>query len=283
MIDCLVIGGNSPIGSCLVGELQSMGHSVAWTSRRKNEVGAYQFDLETLEGLEQLPRARFVALVAAETKFAVCAQEPERTRKINVEAPLAIAKRTFATGGRILFFSSIAVHDGSIDQPGEDAPVTPNSVYGAQKFEVEQRLEALKGNFAILRPSKVITPDFPLFQQWLSSLGKGEVITPFCDMLVAPLALNFVAGCAAKLLLQEDAQGVFQLSARDEVSYFDIALLLAKSIDADLDLVQSSQAHSSSEPGKLWLPVSARLGCARLANAIQIDLPPALDAIESVQ
>jgi len=282
MVDCLVIGGNSPIGAALVNSLQVIGQNVAWTSRRVNDTQALPFNLETLEGLEQLPDAQFVAIVAAETKFAACAEEPQRTRKINVEAPLAIATRTVSKGGRVLFFSSIAVHGGKVDRPTEDSQVTPNSVYGVQKLEAEQGLSDLGGEIAILRPAKVITPDFPLFRLWLEILGKGEVITPFSDLLVAPLALNFVASCAARLLLQTGAVGIFQLSARNEVTYVDIAGWLAESIGADPDLILPSRAVGSSESGKLWLPASARMGCARLLDTIDIELPPAKDAVEAL-
>ena len=57
MLDSLVIGGVSPLGLALVRALEAQGDRVAFTSRRTNPGEGYFFDLETLEGFEDLPAA----------------------------------------------------------------------------------------------------------------------------------------------------------------------------------------------------------------------------------
>ncbi|MBO6784186.1 MAG: sugar nucleotide-binding protein, partial [Alphaproteobacteria bacterium] len=166
MRDCLIVGGDSAIGRALAAELRARGLDVVSTSRRAGRGPDTVFlDLETLDGLGTLPPARHVALLAAETRFAVCAAEPERTHRINVGGPVAVSRRALVEwNARVLFFSSIAVHDGTSDRPGETERPTPNSLYGVQKLEAEDRLFGLGGKVAAIRPSKVVDDGFALFR-----------------------------------------------------------------------------------------------------------------------
>lgn len=289
MTDCLIVGGDASLGAALCGALTMRGLTVVSTSRRADRADRQFLDLDTLEGLDALPAAQTVALVAAETRFAECANAPERTRRINVEAPVAVARKAFGEGARVVFFSSIAVHDGTRDQPGETFPPSPNSTYGEQKRAAELALLTLAdetgGNLAILRPSKVIPPDFALFTQWLTALKAGEVITPFSDMLIAPISRNRAIEAATALLLltgdAPDTRGIFQLSARDQVDYASLARTIAQAIGADAALVQPKLARETLDPATLWLPEYARLGVARLTRACGIEAPPSLEAVET--
>lgn len=281
MLDCLIVGGDSPIGAALAAALAARGATCAATSRRPDRGTDSPFlDLETLEGADALPPARMLALVAAETRFAVCAAEPERTRRINVDAPVALATRALAAGSRVLFFSSIAVHDGTVDRPAENDEPRPASVYGTQKRGAEKALAQRGGDVAILRPSKVIHPGFPLFQDWLDALHAGHSVEPFSDMIVAPVWLDLVARAAAGLLLDTDESGVFQLSATENVTYADIARHMARRVGASESLVRPVAAATRLDPKTLSLPVSARLSCERLRGALGIASPPALEAVD---
>lgn len=283
MSDCLIVGGDSPIGKALADRLRASGLTVFATSRRAQRAGDRPFlDLETLEGAERLPATRYVALVAAETKFATCAAEPERTARTNVEAPVALARHAIGHGARVLFFSSIAVHDGSVDRPPEDAVPTPNSVYGEQKRAAEQRLSELAGDIAIVRPSKVIAPDFDLFVGWLNSLGAAEAVEAFTDMKVAPIGLAFLADTAARLLTADGAAGVFQISAADQVSYADIARYIARRVGAPRELVRSISAAERLDARTLWLPQWARLGCGRLQSSLKVAPPNPFDCVDAL-
>ena len=281
--DGLVVGGDCAIGRALAARLRTARLNVATTSRRHGDGGddAHYFDLETLQGVATLPVSRYLVLVAAETKFTVCAAEPERTALVNVAAPVALARRTVDAGGRVLYFSSIAVHDGSRDRPREDEPPRPNSVYGGQKRTAEERLLALGGDIAVLRPSKVIDNGFPLFRTWLDSLRRGDEVEAFADMMVAPVGVTFLADAAARLLAARNATGIFQISAAEQVSYAEIARHMARRIGAPERLVRPVEAAKQSDPAALWLPRFARLGCGRLTAAIGVAPPDPMEAVDA--
>lgn len=282
MIDCLIVGGDSAIGKRLMRAVEDRGLSVVATSRRTQlPEGMVHLDLETLSGLAALPPARHVALLAAETRFAVCAAEPERTYAINVTAPLDLAAHAVASwDARVLFFSSIAVHDGSIDCPPESLRPTPNSLYGEQKLAAEDGFLADGRNIAALRPSKVVDENFPLFAGWRDALSRGEVIEPFSDMLVSPVWIEEVASIAARLLFDTDETGIFQYSAENQLSYADIAAHIARVKGYEAGLIRPVLAAERLDPATLWLPESARLDCRRL-SAVTGDVPPrAQDVID---
>ena len=282
MIDCLIVGGDSAIGKRLMRAVENRGLSVVETSRRTQLAeGKVHLDLETLTGLSELPPARHVALLAAETRFAVCAAEPERTHAINVTAPLEIAAHAVAAwDARVLFFSSIAVHDGSIDCPPESLRPTPNSLYGQQKLAAEDGLLVDGKNIAALRPSKVVDGDFPLFAGWRDALARGEVIEPFSDMLVSPVWIDDVVDVATRLMFDTVETGIFQYSAENQLSYAEIAAYIAQARGYEADLIRPVQAAERLDPRTLWLPKSARLDCLRLSAATG-DVPPrAQDVID---
>ena len=282
MRDCLIVGGDSAIGRALAVEFAVQGLDVVVTSRRPDRSADAAFlDLETLEGLDELPASRHVVLLAAETRFAVCAAEPERTHAINVEAPVAVARQARdRADARVLFFSSIAVHDGSVDRISEDARPAPNSLYGAQKLEAEDRLFALDADVAALRPSKVVDGIFPLFAGWRDALARGEAVTPFSDMLVSPVWIEDVARVAAEIVSASATSGVYQFSAADQMTYAEIAAVIAGRLGADTGLVQPVRAADRIDPATLWLPESARLDCTRTVAVVGKDIPLSAHAID---
>jgi len=280
MSSCLIVGGDSPLGAGLAGALAARNVKVIRTSRRRTRTDSVFLDLSDPVDPATLPPAPMIALVAAETRFSACTDDPVRSRRINVEAPTAIARQAAERGCRVLFFSSIAVHDGSVDRAPEDAPVHPNTLYGKQKRETEENLLDLGANVACLRLSKVIGPAFPLFLQWRRDLAAGKVIEPFSDMAVAPVSLDCAVDAAVCLLTGTEATGIFQLSARDQVSYADLAWMLARQMGADRGLVRPVRAADRLDPATLWLPAWARMSTQRLEKACGIVAPDARAVVQ---
>lgn len=89
---------------------------------------------------------------------------------------------------------------------------------------------------AILRLSKVVSPMLALFQGWMRDLRAGTPITPFDDLMMAPVPVECVADFTARLL-DERRGGVFQLSGAADVNYVEAARLLALQLGADPELV----------------------------------------------
>jgi dTDP-4-dehydrorhamnose reductase len=278
----LIVGGDSPIGAAMSAHLTAAGFSTFKTTRRKERVTdeTPYLDLETLAGMADLPACQWTVLVASETRFAECERDPEYSEKVNHIAPIKIGCHVQKLGSRVLYFSSIAVHDGTLEHPHEDLEPSPDSLYGRQKRNAEIGLMTALSDVVIIRPSKVIIPDFPMFGQWRAELQAGRCITPFKDMTVAPIWLNTLVDACVRLMTKADVSGIYQLSAQRQISYAEIAAYLIASYGYDQELSHPVSALEKLSNDVAWLPQFATLGCARIQATIGLIPPDPEDAID---
>lgn len=121
----LVIGGDGRVGSALVRELQYRGLDYAFTSRTTRRGGSHYLDLSQWP-LTNVPIADTIYLVAAIPSFVAAEDDPRGTWRVNVDAPLAIARGQ--SEAKIVFVSSDAVS------------FCGHTEYGRQKAHVEAAL-----------------------------------------------------------------------------------------------------------------------------------------------
>lgn len=186
-------------------------------------------------------------LIAARARLAECRRDPEGSARVNVTAPVVLARKFLSQGARIIFLSSDKVFDGSRVRPAPTDPVLPRSVYGQQKAAAERALLALGDGVTVLRLSKVVEPGDALFTGWLSDVSAGRTITPFDDLWLAPVSVNKVVRVLHKLATRE-AAGIFQLSGLEDISYVDAARYLVRKRGADPGLVLEASAAANGVP-----------------------------------
>ena len=247
----LIVGIDSLIGHALSDTLLDLGWKVDGTSRRitEKQSNVYPFDLSRLDRIEKLPPCDHIFLCAAMTKYSDCRKDPELARIINVEAPVSLARHFSVMGSHVVFLSTSAVFDGTIPLRSPDSPICPVTDYGRTKAEAEKLLMKTNGAVGILRLSKVLVASNPLFKRWISSLRAGEKIFPFYDMFMAPITLDLVVDMLVRIALL-NCTGIYQISALEDVSYYDGALYLAARILADTSLVIGQSALEKMIPSE---------------------------------
>lgn len=267
----LVVGGDSGIGRAL---LAADPHALA-TSRRG---GPLHLDLSDDPAQWQPPAGVEAAfLCAAVTAIAACERDPAGTRLLNVERTVALARRLEAAGAFVVFLSTNQVFDGSQPQRAGDSPVCPQSEYGRQKAAAERLLGE---SVAVVRLTKVVAPDTPLFRDWAAALRAGERVRAFTDLVCAPLPLGFVAR-ALLTIGAARAGGVWQLSGERDLSYAELARYLATQLGANAALVETASAADAG------LPPSARprhttLDTSRWRAAFDRPIPSVWQALDTV-
>jgi len=271
----LVIGVDGGIGAALATALAAVGWEVAGTSRRPG--ARIPLDLEALPDRLDLPRADACFLCAAMTRQADCRVQPDRSRRINVEAPARIAEAVVRTGGYVVLLSSNAVFDGSLPCRAADNPPCPANTYGRQKADAEAAVLALPDT-AVLRLTKVLTPALPLFRGWIDGLRAGRPVDAFADMVLAPVALPD-ATAALMTMAAARAPGIFQASAVADIAYADAARHLARRLGVTQALVHEVRAEVAGIPAA-ERPAATSLDAGRLAGLTGRPVPDAFAAID---
>lgn len=233
----LVVGADGLLGAGLVAALRAAGLHVLETSRRERP-GTERLDLACNAESWPIPQGITSAyLCAAVTSTALCREQPEAARAVNVDGTVSLARRLVARGCRVVFPSTNMVFDGTRALAPRTLPPAPQTAYGRMKAEAESSLLALGGDVRILRLSKVLGRRVQLFEEWRATLRTARPIHPLTDMVIAPISL----ACAVDALHrfgEHGDKGVLQLSATSDVSYTDVARRLAFTMGSDEGLVQ---------------------------------------------
>jgi len=275
----LIVGADGTIGRSLAAAFEAAGKTVWQTTRHRDRVGGQRIFLDLSQDMAHwpLPPAPIstAILCAAVTSLERCRLDPESSRRVNVVGTIALAKRLVEAGIFVVFLSTNLVFAGETPLAQATDMVNPQTEYGRQKAEAESQLLAWGEQMAIVRFSKVLSPDMPLFQGWIRDLKVGKVIHPFSDMVMAPVSLAF----AVKVLLEVTKRrvpGIFHVSAMQDVSYAAAAQHIARKLGADIELVQPT---SCRESGLAFAPLNTSLDSNRLGE-LGLQAPHASDAFE---
>ena len=266
----VVVGGDSLIGRQLLIDCEEMGISALASTRRRATAGANRFFLDMAgsrlaDCLPQLSSP--IIIVAAQTGFSACEIDPT-TEKINIEAPVQLAKAALAANRRVIFISTSSVFDGELPLCNEDDEVNPTAAYSIQKAEAERQLSALPGwatNGAVVRLTKVLAPGTAPIPAWRAILGRGEPIAPFSDLVFAPISLEFASRSLIEIAFSPHC-GNFHLSGVSDVTYADFA----RAYLAAQQLSQALVAPTTSAQAKVALFYRPRYGALGMARTLRL-------------
>src|ERR1700742_1698616 len=96
---CLIIGVDGSFGGALSRSLQGLGHEVIGTTRRRDLAAP----------LPVLPRVDVAVICAAISRLDDCRQHPELAHRVNVAAPLELARTLTKAGARVILLSTSSV------------------------------------------------------------------------------------------------------------------------------------------------------------------------------
>jgi len=278
----LVVGADGNIGRALSTELRRLGADLFETTRRIDSVGGQRLYLDLLmsEDKWELPESIQVSFVCAGvTVLKECEQNPSNTSTVNVDNTLSLIRRLLDNGSSVIYLSTVAVVDGSSAFASDEVENQPSCEYSRQKAEVERTLlEWNEDRLAILRITKVLSPQMPLINEWIRSLKSGVAIHPFSDLVIAPVSLNYVVNSLIQIAASE-TYGMFQVTGDRDISYADAAIFIADKLGVDKELVQpriskemgidlmSNPSHATLnanriqkelgiEPANVWVSIS---------------------------
>lgn len=221
--------------------------------------------------------AAYTAVDRAET-------EEDLARRINADAPGAMAQACAAIGIPFVHISTDYVFDGSGSRPWRPGDATgPINAYGRSKMAGEEAVRAAGGAHAILRTSWVFSGHGANFVRTMLRLGaERDQLAIVADQVGGPTAAGDIARAVlgiAGALRAGAPGGTHHFAGAPDVSWAGFAREIFR--QAAIDCAVTDIA-SSDYPTPARRPLNSRLDCASLATAYGIARPDWRAALSGV-
>ncbi|MGE4159380.1 MAG: NAD(P)-dependent oxidoreductase [Planctomycetota bacterium] len=233
----LLTGASGFLGAAVRQALKGTSFMVA--GRTKVE-GAdfFEADLSNPGFTSRLPECSALIHMAAEARLDECERDPEKARKVNVEATRELAHWSFKLGIPMVFTSTDLVFGGHKAPYAEGASPDPISEYGRQKAETEREVMKASPLARVLRLSLLYDVERPNFlSKALKDLASGQPVNCYVDEWRTPVWVESAA--RAVLLALEVPPGIYHAGGAKRMSRFDMVEKAAKARGLNTNLVRS--------------------------------------------
>lgn len=191
---------------------------------------------------------------AAMTNVDQCEMEKEACWKLNVDAVEYLIKACEKNNVFLEHLSTDFIFDGTAGPYTEDAEPNPVSFYGWSKYAAEKAVMNSNLNWAITRTVLVYGIAHDMSRSniilWVKkSLEEGKKIKVVTDQFRTPtLAEDLALGCF--LIAKKEVKGVFNISGKDFLTPYEMALMTADYFNLDKSLISPTDASSFTQPAR---------------------------------
>jgi dTDP-4-dehydrorhamnose reductase len=191
---------------------------------------------------------------AAMTLVDQCETEQDLCWKNNVTAVENLIRACTASNTHLIHVSTDFIFDGSNGPLDETAIPNPVNFYGKSKAAAEKLLMDSDVSWAILRTVLVFGITHDLSRSnivlWVKeNLEKGKSIKVVNDQWRTPtLAEDLAMGCF--LAAKQKAKGIYNISGKDFMTPFDIAIATAEYFNLDKSLIIPANSSTFTQTAK---------------------------------
>ncbi|MBC6401662.1 MAG: SDR family oxidoreductase [Ekhidna sp.] len=191
---------------------------------------------------------------AAMTRVDQCETECKACRNLNVTAVEHLIRASEKNNCFLIHLSTDFIFDGKAGPYKEDDISDPISCYGKSKLASEKLLEKSTIKYAIVRTQLVYGVVTDLSRSniilWVKkSLEEGKEIKVVNDQWRTPtLAEDLAKGCA--LIVEKEAEGIFNISGKDMLSPYDMAVAAADFFDLNKSLIKEVDGSIFKQPAR---------------------------------
>ena len=242
----LVLGANGQLGQELINLLKTRNIEAIGTNQKEIDFAKPN---EIAEKLGKL-NPSYIVNCGAYTQVDKAEKEPELANLINAQAVGVIAK--FASEEKIPFvhISTDYVFDGTAASPySENERVNPKSVYGSSKALGEKETAENNSSAYILRTAWVYGEYGNNFPKVIAKkLKNNEELNVVNDQIGSPTWTFDLASAIVEVLEKRPEPGIYHVTNSESCSWFEFAQKIAKSINADVNLVKPTDSKSFVRP-----------------------------------
>jgi len=268
----LVIGGSGLVGEHLVRHLSLSDENPIVTYLSNPIPTAEHLDIcdapKINEFLERF-NPEIVFLPAALTNVDFCEKDHARSYQINVRGVKNVVNTLNKIGGRLIYFSTDYIFDGTTGPYGEDSTANPISEYGRQKLEAEHYIALTSLNYLIIRTTVVYGWERQgknFVYRLVNSLRDGITVKVPSDQLGTPTYAPELAKSAVSLSMT-NLNGVVNVAGSDCISRYEFALKVARTFKLESNLIVPVPTIELNQAAKRPLLAGLRIEkAARLLN-----------------
>lgn len=211
-------------------------------------------DRENVESLLRFTKPDVIINTAAMTQVDDCETQREACWKANVTSVEHLVRACHSLHIRLVHVSTDFIFDGTHGPLDESAVPNPVNYYGESKLAAEKVIQSSAITWAILRTVLVfgITHDMSRSNivLWVkNSLEQKKTIQVVNDQWRTPtLAEDLAMGCYLAAIKR--AKGIYNISGKDFLSPYDIAIRTAEFFNLDKSLIKQTDSSKFVQPAK---------------------------------
>ncbi len=206
--------------------------------------------LDTREDVKRLlSKAEFSRVIncVALSDIDDCERDPHKANWLNAELPRALAEECKSLGTQLVHISTDAVFSGKDSFASETMQPNPKSVYGQTKYKGEIAVLEENPNTLVCRVNFVgwNPRGKSLFNFFYLNLRDREHVKGFHDIYFTPMYARDTVKIISELTRGKQS-GLFHVVGNERISKFEFGQLVARAMNEDPNLIQSSSFLDSS-------------------------------------
>jgi dTDP-4-dehydrorhamnose reductase len=211
-------------------------------------------DTSAVDRLVDEIKPHVIINTAAMTQVDQCEVQREACWKANVSAVESLVKAAKRNNVHLVHVSTDFIFDGTKELLDENAVPNPLNFYGESKLAGEKIILESDISWSILRTVLVfgITQDMSRSNivLWVKkNLEQGKTIQVVNDQWRTPtLAEDLAIGCY--LAAKKRAKGIYNISGKDYLSVYDIAIRAAEFFKLDKSLIKETDSTKFTQPAR---------------------------------
>jgi len=238
--DILILGGDSKLGQAIIHNFKKAKIGFISTTRDINKVYKKNifFDFNNFQDFQIPKTIKIVYFCASITSKNICEKKKKQTRNINVIKTCKLIEKFLNLNINVIYFSTNLVFSGNNIPFFYTSKLSPQNEYALQKTMVEKYLNNQKyKNYSIIRFGKIIFKNDKLLLNWIETIKKNLQFYIIKNRFISPIYFTQAIEVIRKISLNNKF-GIYQVSAKDSVSYLEIAKLFLKVLKGKSSLIK---------------------------------------------